>query len=33
MVWAQTRAGAVDETDQAWGRLAGFRREAASDGG
>ena len=27
MAWAEARAGAGDETDQAWGRLAGFRRE------
>ena len=27
MAWAEARAGARDETDQAWERLAGFRRE------
>ncbi len=27
MAWAKARAGAGDETDQAWERLAGFRRE------
>ena len=27
MAWAEARAGAGDETDQAWERLAGFRRE------
>ena len=27
MAWADARAGAGDETDQAWERLAGFRRE------
>src|SRR2546421_715572 len=27
MAWAEARAGARDETDRAWERLAGFRRE------
>ena len=27
MAWAEARAGARDETDQAWEPLAGFRRE------
>jgi hypothetical protein len=27
MAWAEARAGAGDEADQARGRLAGFRRE------